>query len=442
MKKDLPKKLSEKLVRYISKFKDEPKWMLDKRLEALKLYNKTPLPKWGPDLSGLNLEKISYYSDPKTGEKGKWEDLPKEIAETFDKLGIPEAEKKHLGGVGAQYDSSSVYHSIKKTLEDKGVIFENMDVALKKYPALVKKYFMTDCVKVREHKFTMLHGAVWSGGTFIYVPKGVDVGLPLQAYFRMNATRSAQFEHTIIIADEGSTVHYIEGCSAPQYNESSLHAGCVEIFAHKNANVRYSSIENWSHNTYNLNTKKALVYKDAEIHWINGNMGSGVTMLYPSSVLIGSGASSDSLGIAFAGKGQIIDVGSKAIHLAKNTSSIIRSKSISKDGGISNYRGLIKVSPNASGTVSSVVCDALILDDKSESNTYPAIESKNKDVEISHEARVGRIGEDEMFYMKSRGFSEEEATRLVVGGFVEPVIKALPLEYAVELNKLIELEIN
>jgi len=436
------KKLNEDLIRYISESKNEPKWMLDKRLEALELYNKTPLPKWGPDLSGLDFENISYYSDPNIKETDKWEDLPKEITETFDKLGIPEAEKKYLGGVGAQYDSSSVYHSIKKTLEDKGVIFENMDTALQKHPDMVKKYFMTDCVKAGEHKFTMLHGAVWSGGTFIYVPKNVDVGLPLQAYFRMNARRSAQLEHTIIIADEGSTVHYIEGCSAPQYNESSLHAGCVEIFAHKGANVKYSSIENWSHNTYNLNTKKALVYEDAEIHWINGNMGSDVTMLYPSSVLLGEGARADSLGIAFAGKGQVIDVGSKAIHIARNTSSTIRSKSISKDGGISNYRGLIKVNDNAGGTVSSVICDALILDDESESNTYPAVENKNKDVEISHEARIGKIGEEVMFYMKSRGFNEEDATRLIVGGFVEPIIKALPLEYAVELNKLIELEMT
>jgi len=434
--------LSEKLVRHISKSKDEPKWMLDKRLYALELYNRTPLPKWGPDLSGLDLENISYYSDTSIEETDKWEDLPKEVTETFDKLGIPEAEKKYLGGVGAQYDSSSVYHNIKKTLEDKGVIFENMDTALQKYPDMVKKYFMNDCVGIGEHKFTMLHTAAWSGGTFIYVPKNVDVGLPLQAYFRMNARRSAQLEHTIIIADEGSTVHYIEGCSAPQYNESSLHAGCVEIFVHKGANVKYSSIENWSHNTYNLNTKKALVYEDAEIHWVNGNMGSGVTMLYPSSILLGDRAKSDSLGIAFAGKEQVIDVGSKVTHVAKNTLSTIRSKSISKDGGISNYRGLIKVAGDASGTVSSVVCDALILDDKSESNTYPAVENTNKDVEISHEARVGKIGEEEMFYMKSRGFNEEDATRLIVGGFVEPIIKALPLEYAVELNKLIELEMK
>jgi Fe-S cluster assembly protein SufB len=436
------KKLDEKLVRHISKTKNEPSWMLNKRLNALDLYKKTSLPKWGPDLSGLDLENILYYSDPNIKEKDKWEDLPKEITDTFDKLGIPEAEKKYLGGVGAQYDSASVYHSIKKSLEDKGIIFEDMNTALQKYPLMVKKYFMTDCVSVDEHKFTMMHCALWSGGTFIYIPKGVDAGLPLQAYFRMNARRSAQFEHTIIVADEDSIVHYIEGCSAPQYNGSSLHAGCVEIFAHKRANVKYSSIENWSRNTYNLNTKKALVYEDANIHWVNGNIGSGVTMLYPSSVLLEDGAMSDSLGVAFSGKGQIIDVGSKAIHIAKNTSSIIRSKSISKDGGVSNYRGIIKVGSKASGTVSSMVCDALILDDKSESNTYPAVENKNDDVDISHEARVGRIGEEEMFFMKSRGFSEEEATRLIVGGFVEPIIKALPLEYAVELNKLISLEMT
>lgn len=433
---------TEELVRKISSDKKEPKWMLDKRLEALDIYYDKELPKWGPDLSGLDLENISYYIDPEIEEKSSWEDLPEEIKGTFDKLGIPKAEREYLGGVGAQYDSGVVYHHLQKTLKDKGVIFENMDTALKNHPELVKKYFMTDCVPTKDHKFSALHGAVWSGGTFIYVPKGVSVELPLQAYFRMNRRQSAQFEHTLIIADEGSEVTYIEGCSAPQYTESSLHAGCVELFVHKSAKIKYISIENWSLNTYNLNTKRAIVHENGEINWINGNMGSGVTMLYPSSVLVGEGAKSDNLGIVFAGKGQVQDTGAKAIHLASNTTSTIRSKSISKDSGVANYRGIIKISKNIKNVVSSLVCDALLLDEQSVSNTYPAVENKSKDVLISHEARIGKIGEQEIFYLCSRGLTEDEAVRLVVGGFVNPIIKALPFEYAVELNKLIELELD
>jgi Fe-S cluster assembly protein SufB len=339
--------LSEALVREIAKQKNEPDWMLEKRLHALELFKNKPLPSWGPDLSGLDLEKITYFVRPDTGESTSWEDVPENIKKTFDRLGIPEAEKKALAGVGAQYDSDIVYHNLKKQWEDQGVIFENMDTAVQKYPDLVKKYFMTQCVPAHDHKFTMLHGAVWSGGTFIYVPKNVTIDLPLQAYFRMNAKQGGQFEHTLIIADEGSNVHYIEGCSAPRYGASSLHAGCVEIFVHAGARVRYSSIENWSKDTYNLNTKRALVDENGVIEWVNGNMGSGVTMLYPSSILRGRGAHSDSLGIAFAGPGQNQDTGAKAIHAAPHTSSTIVSKSISVNGGINTFRGLIHITPAA-----------------------------------------------------------------------------------------------
>ncbi len=436
------KGISEELVRHISATKNEPAWMLEKRLTAFALYEKTPMPKWGPSLAGLDLENMNYYSDPGVAETDNWDDLPAEITETFEKLGIPKAEREYLGGVGAQYDSGIVYHRLKQSLADKGVIFENMDVALQKYPELVKKYFMTDCVPINDHKFVMLHTAVWSGGTFIYVPKGVKVGQPLQAYFRMNKERSAQFEHTLIIADEGSEIEYIEGCSAPKYNFSSLHSGCVEIFVHADAKAKYISIENWSINTYNLNTKRAIVYANAQIKWVNGNMGSGVTMLYPSSVLIGEGARSDNLGLVIAGKGQVQDTGAKSIHLAPHTTSTIYSKSISKDGGIANYRGLIKVSKRATGVRASLVCDALLLDSDSQANAFPAVENANNQVEISHEARIGRIGDDEIFYLKSRGFSESEAVRLAVNGFANPIIKELPLEYAVELNKLIALEMG
>lgn len=434
--------LSEALVRRISADKKEPEWMLQKRLSALKMYEAKPMPDWGPSLSGLDMENMIYYVSPEVAEKTEWKELPKEIAETFDKLGIPAAEREYLGGAGAQYDSGVVYHKIKEELSAKGVIFENMDVAVQKYPELVQKYFMTQCVSPAEHKFVSLHAAVWSGGTFIYVPKNVKVALPLQAYFRMNREGSGQFEHTLIIADEGSSVEYIEGCSAPRYQASSLHAGCVELFVHKGARIKYLSIENWSKNTYNLNTKKALVYEDGEVSWVNGNLGSAVTMLYPASVLLGERARSDSLGIVFAGEGQVQDTGSKAIHAAPHTVSTIRSKSVSKSGGVSNYRGLVKIAKGADEARSSVVCDALILDKDSESNTYPSLKNEGYRAELSHEAKVGKIGEAEIFYLQSRGISENEAERMIITGFVEPIIRALPFEYAVELNKLIDLEIS
>jgi len=434
--------INEDVVRLISKTKNEPAWMLDKRLKALRFFQETPLPKWGPNLSNLDLNEIVYFVDPNATETTNWENVPDEIKKTFDRLGIPEAEKKALAGVGAQYDSGMVYHNIEKSLQEKGVIFENMDVAVRKYPDLVKKYFMTSCIPINDHKFIMLHAAVWSGGTFIYVPKGVKVELPLQAYFRMNEQRGGQFEHTLIVIDEGAELHYIEGCSSPRYSQTSLHAGCVEIFVKEGAKMRYSSIENWSRNVYNLNTKRALVDKDATMVWVSGNMGSGVTMLYPCSVLRGTGARTDNLSVAFAGEGQIQDVGAKAIHTAPHTSSKIHSKSISKNGGVANYRGLVKIMPQAKGSTTSVVCDGLLLDDLSASSTIPQLQVENNDVDAAHEAKVGKISEEAIFYLQSRGLSEEEAMQMIISGFIQPIVRELPLEYAVELNKLIELEMG
>jgi len=437
-----PVGLTKETVMEISKQKKEPDWLLQKRLAAFEHFEKTPLPTWGPSLSKLDLNKITYFVRPGAKESKRWEDVPEAIRKTAERIGIPEAEKRALSGVGYQYDSDVVYHNIKKEWEDQGVIFENMDVAVHKYPELVRKYFMTSCVPINDHKFVMLHGAVWSGGTFIYVPPNVKVHVPLQAYFRMNAQSGGQFEHTLIIADKGAEVHYIEGCSAPVFSENALHAGCVELHVMEGAKIRYSSVENWSKNTYNLNTKRAIVQKNGTVEWINGNLGSGCTMLYPTSVLVGEGAKSDSLGIAFAGPGQHQDTGSKVIHAAPNTSSTIVSKSISKGGGISSYRGYVRATKSAKNTKSSVVCDALLVDAESVSNTYPFSKIENKDVAIAHEARVGKIGDEEIFYLMSRGLSEEQAAQMIVSGFIAPIVKQLPLEYAVELNKLIELEME
>lgn len=438
-----PEGLTVELVKQISKDKNEPEWMLQKRLKALEIFNSKPIPTWGPSLKGLDLDKIHYYLRPnaKTNSRS-WEEVPKEIKATFDKLGIPEAEKKSLGGVGAQYESETVYHNLKKDLEKKGVVFTDCDTALQEHEELMKKYFMTTCISPNLHKFSALHGAVWSGGTFIYIPKGVKVDIPLQAYFRMNAQKGGQFEHTLIIADEGSELHYIEGCSAPQYNESSLHAGCVEIHVLKGARVRYSSIENWSKNTYNLNTKRAIVHEDGIMEWVNGNLGSRLTMLYPCSVLKGENAKTDYIGIAYAGKGQYQDTGCKVYHLAKNTSSTVLSKGISVDGGVSSYRGLVQINKGAKDSKSSVRCDGLMLDNNSKAGTIPSMDIHEDQVEVAHEAAVGKIGEEDLFYLMSRGIPEDVATKLIVAGFIEPVIKELPLEYAVELNRLIELEIE
>lgn len=434
--------VNESVVRDISLQKEEPAWMLHKRLKSLALFEHKKMPSWGPDLSHLDLDKIAYYIRPDAREERSWDDVPLEIKQTFDRLGIPEAEKHALAGVGAQYDSDVVYHNIKQELKDQGVIFCNMDTAVKEHPEMVRKYFMTQCVPINDHKFASLHGAVWSGGTFIYVPGGVKVALPLQAYFRMNQESGGQFEHTLIIADEGSEVTYIEGCSAPRYTTNSLHAGCVEIFVGKGARVRYYSIENWSKNTYNLNTKRALVDEDGFIEWVNGNMGSGTTMLYPCSVLRGERARSDSLGIAFAGPGQHQDTGAKVIHAASNTASTIVAKSISAGDGISSYRGLVKVTPKAAKSTVSVVCDALLLDKNAVSETHPHMDISHNDVDVAHEARVGKIGDEELFFLQSRGLNAAQAMQAVVAGFVEPIVKKLPLEYALELNRLIELEME
>jgi Fe-S cluster assembly protein SufB len=437
-----PPGLTEELVRKISSDKQEPEWMLQKRLKALSLFQKATLPTWGPDLSSLDLSKIIYYSDPDAKESRSWDEVPEKIKQTFEKLGIPQAEREALSGVGAQYDSGIVYHNLKKEWEEKGVIFENMDTAVQKYPDLVKKYFMTSCVPITDHPFVMLHAAVWSGGTFIYVPKGVKVDIPLQAYFRMNQEAGGQFEHTLIIADEGAEIQYIEGCSAPKFTTNALHAGCVELHALKHSYIKYSSIENWSKNTYNLNTKRAIVHERARVDWVNGNMGSGRTMLYPCSILLGDYSHSENLGIAFAGKDQHQDTGSKVIHIGKHTTSLIQAKSLSKDGGISSYRGLVKISKYAKGAVSNVECDALLVDEHSVSITYPQMEIERDDAIMGHEAKVGKIGEKELFFLMSRGLSEEQARQMIVAGFINPVIKQLPLEYAVELNKLIELELE
>jgi Fe-S cluster assembly protein SufB len=383
--------LTEELVREISKKKKEPEWMLQKRLEGLKHYNELRMPLWGPSLEKLDLSQIRLFLIPDSKKNAKdWNEVPEDIKKTYERLGIPKAEQTTLAGAGAQYESSAVYHNLKKEWEDQGVIFTDCDEALQKHPQLMKKYFMTSCIRPDLHKFAALHAAVWSGGSFIYVPKGVKLKMPLQAYFRMNAKAAGQFEHTLIIVDEGAELHYIEGCSAPTYNENSLHAGCVEIHVLKGARARYSSIENWSKNTFNLNTKRAVVHQDGVIEWINGNLGSNVTMLYPASILIGDNSKSDFIGVAFAGKDQNQDTGCKVVHIGKNTSSTIRSKSISKDGGITTYRGILSIGKNAIGASSNVECDALMMDNKSQSNTYPYMDIRNSSVDIAHEATVGK----------------------------------------------------
>lgn len=434
--------LSRDVVVEISRQKGEPSWMLEKRLAALERFLTTPVPEWGPDISSIDFSKLVYFVRPDAEEQKSWEDVPADIRATFDKLGIPKAEQELLGGVGAQYDSDVIYHNLKEEWAEQGVIFENMDEALRLYPDVVEKFFMTTCVPAHDHKFAMLHAAVWSGGTFIYVPPGVKVTIPLQAYFRMNAKHGGQFEHTLIIADEGSEIHYIEGCSAPRFTVQSLHAGCVEIHVMKNARVRYSSIENWSKNTFNLNTKRALVDEGGVMEWVNGNFGSGVTMLYPASILRGEGARSDFLGVAFAGEGQIQDTGAKMVHVAPNTRSTIRSKSVSKDGGKSIYRGFVRMTPKAARAAASVTCDALLLDAASSTDTLPTMKIASDTATVAHEATTGRIGEAELFYLASRGIEPEEARRMVVNGFLEPIVRELPLEYAIELNRLIDLEME
>lgn len=433
--------LSEGLIRKISADKHEPEWMLEHRLKSFEIFTSKPLPTWGADLSTLDLDDIIYYASSGAVATDDWTEVPEDIRKVYDRLGIPEAERKMLAGVGAQYESEVIYHKLKKEWEELGVIFLDMDDALKLHPELVKQYFMK-CVPATDHKFAALHGAVWSGGTFLYIPKNVKVRDPLQAYFRMNAKNMGQFEHTLIIVEEGADVHYIEGCSAPKYGSHALHAGLVEIFVKPNAKARYSSVENWSRDTYNLNTKRAIVEKDATMEWIGGNMGSGVTMLYPCSVLVGEGARCDHMAIAFANAGQWQDTGAKVFHMAPHTSSKVISKSISKGGGVAVYRGQLKIAPHAHDCIANVECDALLLDEMSRTDTVPDIQIRNNDVTIAHEATVGKLSEEDLFYLQSRGIPLDEARAMIVNGFIEPIVRLLPLEYAVEMNRLIELEME
>lgn len=436
------KGLSIKTVKSISKDKNEPLWMLSHRLKSLEVFLKKKMPSFGPDLSGLNFDEIIYYAKPgKVKNAHSWNKVPQDIKNTFEKLGIPEAERKYLAGAGAQFESINVYHHLKEKWGKFGVIFEDMDSAVQLYPDLVNQYFMK-AITMHDHKFAALHGAVWSGGTFIYIPAGVKVNQPLQAYFRMNAKSMGQFEHTLIIIEKGAEASYIEGCSAPKYETPSLHAGLVEVFVKDSARFRYSSVENWSHNTYNLNTKRAIVEKNAVMEWIGGNLGAGVTMLYPCSILKGEGAHADHLGIAFSNKNQIQDTGAKVIHAAPNTNSKIVMKSICKAGGKAVYRGNIKILKGAKGSCAHMKCDSLILDDLSRSTTIPSLDIRENDVSAAHEAAVGKISDEAIFYCMSRGINKDEATRMIVNGFIEPIVKAMPLEYAVEMNRLIELEME
>lgn len=435
------KGLTKEVVESISKEKNEPKWMKDFRLKSLEIYNRLSLPSWGPSLNELDMDNIVTYVRPNTEMKETWGDVPEDIKKTFDLLGIPEAEKKSLAGVGAQYDSEVVYHSIREDLVKQGVIYMDMDTAIKEYEEIIKKYFMK-CVSPSDHKFAALHGAVWSGGSFVYVPKGVKVDIPIQSYFRLNSPGAGQFEHTLIIVDEGAKLHFIEGCSAPKHNVMNLHAGCVELFVKEGANLRYSTIENWSKNMLNLNTKRAIVERNARIEWVSGSFGSKISMLYPMSILRGEGAKAEFTGVSFAGKGQYLDTGAKIIHAAPNTSSTINSKSISKSGGVAIYRGVVQVNKNSINSKSNVSCESLMLDNISKSDTIPVIKVENDKVEIGHEAKIGKISDESIFYLMSRGISEEEAKAMIVRGFVEPISKELPLEYAVEMNNLINIELE
>ncbi|HQX11573.1 MAG TPA: Fe-S cluster assembly protein SufB, partial [Thermoflexales bacterium] len=434
--------LDADVVRDISRMKKEPQWMLDFRLKSLAEFEGRPMPNWGSEvLHSIDFDSIFYYIKPTDGQAATWDDLPKEIKDTYDRLGIPEAEKKYLAGVGAQYESEVIYHNLAKDLADKGVIFTDTDSALREHPELFREYFGT-IIPYNDNKFAALNSAVWSGGSFIYVPKGVKIDLPLQAYFRINAKNVGQFERTLIIVDEGAQVHYVEGCTAPIYSSDSLHSAVVEIIVKKGGRCRYTTIQNWSTNVYNLVTKRAVAMRDATMEWVDGNLGSKLTMKYPAVYLMEEGAHGEILSIAFAGKGQHQDAGGKVVHAAPNTTSKIVSKSISKDGGRTSYRGLLKVYKNATGARSSVVCDALLLDPESRSDTYPYIEVDNEDVTIGHEASVSKIGEEQLFYAMSRGLSEEEASTMVVSGFIEPLVKELPMEYAVEMNRLIALQME
>ncbi len=435
------KGLDRDIVEEISKMKREPQWMTEYRLKALEIFEKKPMPNWGGDLSQIDFQDIYYYVKPTSEEAKTWEDVPEDMKRTFDKLGIPEAEQKFLAGVGAQYDSEVVYHKIKESLEKQGVIFLSCDQGLRDHEELFKQYFGT-VIPSTDNKFAALNSAVWSGGSFIYVPKGVHVDVPLQAYFRINTKDMGQFERTLIIVDEGAYVHYVEGCTAPIYSSDSLHSAVVEIIVKKGGRCRYTTIQNWSNNVYNLVTKRAVAYADATMEWVDGNLGSKLTMKYPAVYMMEPGAHAEVLSIAFAGKGQHQDAGAKAVHAAPNTSSKIISKSISKDGGRAGYRGLVKVVKGAENCRSTVNCDALILDEASRSDTYPYMEIEEDKVTIGHEATVSKIGDEQIFYLMSRGIPEEEAAAMIVSGFIEPIVKELPMEYAVEMNRLIQLQME
>jgi Fe-S cluster assembly protein SufB len=434
------KGLDAEIVRQISDMKNEPEWMRKFRLESLDIFNSKPMPRWGGNIA-INFQDIYYYLKPAEHQGRTWDDVPDEIKRTFDRLGIPEAEKKYLAGVKAQFESEVIYGSLKEDLADKGVIFTDTDTAVREYPDLVRQYFAT-IIPPTDNKFAALNSAVWSGGSFIYVPKGVRIDFPLQAYFRINAENMGQFERTLIIVDEGAHVHDVEGCTAPMYTTESLHSAVVEIIVKKHARCRYTTIQNWANNIYNLVTKRAVAYENATMEWIDGNLGSHLTMKYPAVYMVEPGARGEILSIAFASSGQHQDAGAKLVHAAPNTSGRIVSKSISKNGGRASYRGLVRVERGAKKSKSNVVCDALILDSKSRSDTYPYIELDEQDVSVGHEASVSRIGEEQLFYLMSRGLSEAEASTMIVSGFIEPLVKELPMEYAVEMNRLIELQME
>lgn len=435
------KGLTEEIVREISKLKDEPEWMLNHRLKSLEIYNQISLPDWGPSLDELDMNDIVTYVKPNTGLKSNWDEVPDTIKNTFERLGIPKAERESLAGIGAQYDSEVVYHNIRKEMQNQGVIYTDMDTALRENESMVRELFMK-LLPAKDHKFMALHGAVWSGGSFVYVPEGVKLTIPLQSYFRLNAPGSGQFEHTLIIVEKNANLHFIEGCSAPKYNTLNLHAGGVELYVRENAKLRYSTIENWSKNMMNLNSKRALVEKNGVIEWVSGTFGSHVTMLYPSSILKGEGSKSEFTGITFAAEGQNLDTGTKVVHAAPNTTSTINSRSISKDGGISVYRSSIDILPKAVGSKSSIICESLMMDPSSRADTIPVMDIRNQNTDIGHEAKIGKISDDTIFYLMTRGLTEKEAKEMIVQGFVEPIAKELPLEYAVEMNRLISLELE
>ena len=434
--------LTPAIVEQISKEKNDPAWMQLFRLQSLQIYNSMEIPNWGPPIDELNMDQIVTYVRPNTKMSAKWSEVPDDIKDTFERLGIPQAERKSLAGVGAQYDSELVYHNVKAEVAAQGVVYTDLESAMHgEYADMIRTHFMK-LVKPNDHKFAALHGAVWSGGSFVYVPPGVSVEIPLQSYFRLNAPGAGQFEHTLIIVDEGADLHFIEGCSAPKYNVANLHAGCVELFVGKNARLRYSTIENWSKNMYNLNTKRAIVEEGGVMEWVSGSFGSHTSYLYPMTILKGKDSRMEFTGITFAGEGQNLDTGAKVVHTGENTSSYINTRSISKDGGISTFRSSVTIGKNAKHSKAAVSCQSLMLDDISRSDTIPAMDIRTKDADVGHEAKIGKISDDAVFYLMSRGISEEDARAMIVSGFADNVSKELPLEYAVEMNNLIRLEMK